>query len=318
MPKAARPSERPWSRLQSATARAMTERLDRRLADGLVEMAHHALDGGAIAQRVGQRPHLQVTTTLETLLQRCGAPAADLELSVPISARAVERLACDCNVTRMLLNADSQVIDVGRTTRKIRGSTRRALNARDNGCRWPGCDRAASYTSGHHLKHWIAGGSTDLSNLVLLWGLLPNSNRVATISTTLVLAHVTAGGSALDGVQSGRAEALPELLVGRRGSCQPHRASTRGCGRLRIRTQSDQAALQQHWTAVGRPNGPVQALAAWLPLQHSERASTLRGRLAEPGLAVVPGLRTRRGLARPQRADQGPSPLRDPGLRALL
>ena len=81
-------------------------RLDRRLADGLVEMEHHALDGGALAQRVGQHPHLQVTTTLETLLQRCGAPAADLELSVPISARAVERLACDCNVTRMLLNAD--------------------------------------------------------------------------------------------------------------------------------------------------------------------------------------------------------------------
>src|SRR5438876_5204949 len=154
-------------------------RLDRRLADGLVEMAHHALDGGALAQRVGQRPHLQVTTTLETLLQRCGAPAADLELSVPISARAVERLACDCNVTRMLLNADSQVIDVGRTTRKIRGSTRRALNVRDKGCRWPGCDRAASYTSGHHLKHWIAGGSTDLSNLVLLWGLLPKGSYKA-------------------------------------------------------------------------------------------------------------------------------------------
>src|SRR2546427_10780940 len=167
MPKAGRPSERPWSRLQSATARAMTEG-STRLADGLVEMAHHALDGGALAQRAGQRPHLQVTTTLETLLQRCGAPAADLELSVPISASAVERLACDCNVTRMLLNADSQVIDVGRTrpaegfepssgsarwwwqivrtaTRKIRGSTRRALNARDKGCRWPGCDRAASY-----------------------------------------------------------------------------------------------------------------------------------------------------------------------------
>src|SRR6267378_2033164 len=143
-------------------------RLDRRLADGLLEMAHHALDGGALPQKGGQRPHLQVTPTLETLLQRCGAPAADLELSLPISAAAVERLACDCNVTRILLNADSQVIDVGRTTRRIRGSTRRALNVRDKGCRWPGCDRPASYTSGHHLKHWIRGGPTDLPNLVLL------------------------------------------------------------------------------------------------------------------------------------------------------
>ena len=137
-------------------------------ADGLVEMANNALDRGTLPQRGGQRPHLQVTTTLETLLQRCGAPAADLELSLPISAAAVARLACDCNVARLLLNADSQVIDVGRTTRKIPGSTRRALNVRDRGCRWPGCDRPASYTSGHHLKHWIRGGSTDLRNLVLL------------------------------------------------------------------------------------------------------------------------------------------------------
>ena len=143
-------------------------KLDRRLADGLVEMANNALDRGTLPQRGGQRPHLQVTTTLETLLQRCGAPAADMALSLPISAAAVARLACDCNVTRLLLNADSQVIDVGRTTRKIPGSTRRALNVRDRGCRWPGCDRPASYTSGHHLKHWIRGGSTDLRNLVLL------------------------------------------------------------------------------------------------------------------------------------------------------
>jgi hypothetical protein len=143
-------------------------KLDRRLADGLVEMANSALDRGTLSRRGGQRPHLQVTTTLETLLQRCGAPAADLELSLPISAAAVERLACDCNVTRLLLNADSQVIDVGRTTRKIPGSTRRALHVRDRGCRWPGCDRPASYTSGHHLTHWIRGGSTDMHNLVLL------------------------------------------------------------------------------------------------------------------------------------------------------
>ena len=148
--------------------KADDRRLDRRRADGLVEMAVRVLDGGTLPQRGGQRPHLQVTTTLETLLQRCGAPAADLELTLPISAGAVERLACDCNVTRILLNADSQVIDVGRTTRRIRASIRRALNVRDRGCRWPGCDRPASYTSGHHLKHWIKGGSTDLPNLVLL------------------------------------------------------------------------------------------------------------------------------------------------------
>src|SRR5439155_12728185 len=47
-------------------------------------------------------------------------------------------------------------------------------------------------------------------------GLLPNSSRRPTIWAASFLAYVSAGGAALDGVQSGRAEALPELLVGRR------------------------------------------------------------------------------------------------------
>ena len=141
---------------------------EQRLADALVELAGHALDSGVIPDRGSQRAHLQVTTSLETLLSRVGAPAADLELSLPISSKCVERLACDCNVTRILLNADSMVIDVGRTERRIKGATRKALNHRDRHCRWPGCDRPASWSQGHHLKHWIDGGQSDLANLVLL------------------------------------------------------------------------------------------------------------------------------------------------------
>jgi len=141
---------------------------DRRLADALVELGHHSLDSGQVPQRASQRTHLQVTTTLETLLQRTGSPAADLEFSLPISAKAVERLACDCNVTRMLLGSDSMVIDVGRSKRVVSPSQKRALNVRDKGCRFPGCDRPATWTAGHHLVHWIKGGGTDLPNLVLL------------------------------------------------------------------------------------------------------------------------------------------------------
>lgn len=145
-------------------------RLDRRLADAAVELADHALDRGTLPRRGGQRPHLQITATLDTLQQRCGAPAGDLVLSLPISAAAVGRIACDCSVTRFILGADSQVIDVGRTTRRIPPSTRRALHMRDKRCMWPGCDRPASWTSAHHLRHWIHGGPTDLDNLVLLCG----------------------------------------------------------------------------------------------------------------------------------------------------
>jgi hypothetical protein len=138
--------------------------LDRRMADALVDVAMHALDNGLVPRRT----HLQVTTSLETLLGLGGAPAAEMEFSLPISAKAVERLACDCSVTRVLLDSDSMVIDVGRAKRKISGPTYKALKVRDQGCVWPGCDRPASWTSGHHLVHWIHGGPTNLLNLALL------------------------------------------------------------------------------------------------------------------------------------------------------
>ncbi len=131
---------------------------ERRLADALVELA----SGGA------ERAQLQVTSSVETLLGLAGAPAADMEFSLPISSATVERLACDCAVTRVLLDSDSTVIDVGRSKRVVSGPARRALNARDGSCRWPGCDRPPSWSAAHHVVHWIHGGSTDLDNLVLL------------------------------------------------------------------------------------------------------------------------------------------------------
>jgi hypothetical protein len=140
----------------------------RRLADALVDLSMHALDSGIIPQHASQRTHLQVTSSIETLLGLCGAPAAEMEFSLPISAKAVERLACDCSVTRILLGSDSAVIDVGRAKRTVSGPTRKALNARDRHCCWPGCDRPPTYSSGHHLVHWIHGGSSDLPNLALL------------------------------------------------------------------------------------------------------------------------------------------------------
>jgi hypothetical protein len=129
-----------------------------RLADALVELA----SGG---------PHpasIQVTSSVETLLGLAGAAAADMEFSLPISSKIVERLACDCSVTRVLLDSESAVIDVGRAKRVVSGPARRALTARDGTCRWPGCDRPASWTAAHHVVHWIHGGTTDLDNLILL------------------------------------------------------------------------------------------------------------------------------------------------------
>jgi hypothetical protein len=132
---------------------------EQRLADALVEL---------VTSR--QRVNLQVTSSVETLLGLVGSPAAETEFSLPISAATVERWACDCNLTRILLGGESTVIEVGRSRRTVEGPTRRALDARDRHCRWPGCDRPARWTTPHHLKHWTNGGTTDLPNLLLLCG----------------------------------------------------------------------------------------------------------------------------------------------------
>src|ERR1700716_456151 len=134
---------------------------EKRYGDALVELA----SGG------GSQAQIQVTSSLETLRGLPGAAAADLEhSSLPISAKTVERLACDASITRIVLGADSMVIDVGRARRTVTGPARKALNVRDQGCTWPGCARPASWCSGHHLQHWAHGGTNEPRNLTLLCG----------------------------------------------------------------------------------------------------------------------------------------------------
>src|ERR1700681_2661731 len=132
--------------------------LEQRQADALVELA----SGG------GSQAQIQVTSSIETLVGLAGSPAAEMEFSLPVSSKTVERLACDSSIARVLLNSESLVIDVGRSKRVVSEPGRRALAARDGHCRWSECDRPPSRSAAHHLIHWIHGGSSDLDNLILL------------------------------------------------------------------------------------------------------------------------------------------------------
>ena len=99
-----------------------------------------------------------------------GAAGGRLEYSDPISEKAVERISCDCTVTRIVFDPEGRVVDVGRAKRVVTPAQRKALVARDGGCVWPGCDRPPSLTSVHHLIHWARGGTTDLVNEALVCG----------------------------------------------------------------------------------------------------------------------------------------------------
>ena len=62
----------------------------------------------------------------------------------------------------------SIVLDVG-VSAGIPGHIRRAVQLRARGCcEWPGCEKKAVYCDVHHLRHQADGGTTSVTNCVLL------------------------------------------------------------------------------------------------------------------------------------------------------
>ena len=84
---------------------------------------------------------------------------------VPVSAETARRVACDAGKVR-ITHRSGQILNVGRKTRTVPPPIRRALEFRDQGCRFPGC--TSKHCDAHHIVHWADGGETKLSNLVLL------------------------------------------------------------------------------------------------------------------------------------------------------
>ncbi|HTL85592.1 MAG TPA: DUF222 domain-containing protein [Acidimicrobiia bacterium] len=85
-----------------------------------------------------------------------------------LSRATLDRIACDCEISRIIMDGPSVVIDVGRTTRNVPDKLWNALVARDRHCQAPGCDRKPAWCDAHHVWFWGDGGPTDLANLKLL------------------------------------------------------------------------------------------------------------------------------------------------------
>ena len=92
----------------------------------------------------------------------------DIEGFGPIPRVTAERLVCDCAIARLVMNADGEVLDLGRRTRTIPRALRRAIVLRDQHCQFPGCRAPAAWCDVHHLVHWLHGGETNLENCALL------------------------------------------------------------------------------------------------------------------------------------------------------
>lgn len=140
-----------------------------RMADGLTEIARHSLDRGEIKTSGGERPHLTVTVSYDQLTDADGdvSPLPEID-GTPVRSETMRRLACDARIVRMVLDGQGQPLDVGRAVRTVTPAIRRALDARDGGCVWAGCDLPPAWCDAHHIEHWADGGPTSLENLQLL------------------------------------------------------------------------------------------------------------------------------------------------------
>ncbi|HKF77991.1 MAG TPA: HNH endonuclease signature motif containing protein, partial [Candidatus Dormibacteraeota bacterium] len=74
---------------------------------------------------------------------------------------------CDAALTPVLVGPGGGVLHVGRRSRSVPASLRKALNLRDRRCQWPGCTMPPEHCESHHVRHWADDGSTDLPNLRL-------------------------------------------------------------------------------------------------------------------------------------------------------
>ncbi|HET7130337.1 MAG TPA: DUF222 domain-containing protein, partial [Gaiellaceae bacterium] len=124
-------------------------------AEALVSIAEGALAQDEVARTGGERYQIVVHTE-DAVLAEDVEGCCQLEDGSAIAPETARRLACDASLVRN-----------GRKSRAIPTALRRALRARDQGCRFPGCENRR-FVDAHHVQHWAHGGETKLDNLVLL------------------------------------------------------------------------------------------------------------------------------------------------------
>ena len=176
------------------TSRPASDSLKRaaqRRADALALMAERAMEAGfregPVSGTRAARYQVVLHVDEDTLADPkplWGEPPepgrSELEDGTRVSPDTSRRISCDCAVVRVVHGREGDdpppdgirpysngpILDIGRRTRSIPPALRRALEVRDRGCRFPGCD--SRFTDAHHVTHWADGGETSLTNTLLL------------------------------------------------------------------------------------------------------------------------------------------------------
>ena len=143
-----------------------------RRADAATNLIRQSLDDGRIGTSRAVRPHVTIVYDVRDLPGTTPGLLAEVlderRRYGRLSAATMDRLMCDCDVTRVITDGRSEVLDVGRATRTPTAAQWKALVVRDRHCQAPGCDQPPDRCQAHHVRQWTHGGPTDLDNLQLL------------------------------------------------------------------------------------------------------------------------------------------------------
>lgn len=144
----------------SASPEFASESFRAQQADALVSIARDTLAENA-GGRTSSADAYQVIVHVDQSALTQGEGRSDLPVET------VKRLTCDGSVVPLFENAQGEPLSVGRKQRTVTTAIRRALESRDGGCTFPGCNHKR-FVDAHHVMHWAEGGSTSVDNLLLL------------------------------------------------------------------------------------------------------------------------------------------------------
>jgi hypothetical protein len=116
-------------------------------AEAFAAMVERSLSAGE--ERAGGERYQVVVHVDRSTLAHEEPGACRLEDGPALAAETARRLACDASVVT-IDEQDGEPLSLGRKTRAVPSALRRALQVRDRGCRFPGCENRR-YVQAHHI-----------------------------------------------------------------------------------------------------------------------------------------------------------------------
>jgi hypothetical protein len=129
------------------------------LADALVDL---------VTGRVAPDDQATLLVSIDATDLAATDGVAELPGGATVDSEVARRLGCDAGIIAAWRDRHGNPLRLGRRRRLVSPLLRRALERRDgHQCQFPGCTNRRNLHA-HHVRHWVHGGRTDLTNLVLL------------------------------------------------------------------------------------------------------------------------------------------------------